>query len=222
MSDSEFFEKLKSVETILAKRQGLKRGWLTYTELVRLLPSFSIARQILNASVVLALSYAAGVITIATGFFLASQVPGTSLSLTRSSKLQQISTNSGGSSSGQLNTATSDLGGDGNDLDPETELDYLLEDVNESINRYEVVANCTAWTRKKTSWAIPILYLNKLLQSKCKHGLKIGIHNGAMLTNYLDDTGGKKKSENLTQLLVDLGPKTAPSFLFPSLWFKYI
>lgn len=74
VSNQEFFEKLKSVEKVLAKRQGLARGWLTYTELINFIPTLALAKQILNYSTVLALSYTASVMTIAGAFFLASNI----------------------------------------------------------------------------------------------------------------------------------------------------
>lgn len=74
VSNHEFFEKLKSVEKVLAKRQGLSRGWLTYTELINFLPTMTLAKQILNYSTVIALSYTASVMTIAGAFFLASNI----------------------------------------------------------------------------------------------------------------------------------------------------
>lgn len=74
VSNHEFFEKLKSVEKVLAKRQGLARGWLTYTELINFLPTMTLAKQILNYSTVIALSYTASVMTIAGAFFIASNV----------------------------------------------------------------------------------------------------------------------------------------------------
>ncbi|XP_032592617.1 protein CNPPD1 isoform X2 [Drosophila grimshawi] len=77
ISNEQFFEKLTSVERTLAEREGLRRGWLTYSELMQLLPDFTIMRFLLNNLAVLALSYAASVFTIAGAFFIASQVPGT-------------------------------------------------------------------------------------------------------------------------------------------------
>lgn len=74
VSNQEFFEKLKSVEKVLAKRQGLARGWLTYTELINFIPTLALAKQIINYSTVLALSYTASVMTIAGAFFLASNI----------------------------------------------------------------------------------------------------------------------------------------------------
>lgn len=74
VSNHEFFEKLKSVEKVLAKRQGLIRGWLTYTELINFLPTMTLAKQILNYSTVIALSYTASVMTIAGAFFIASNI----------------------------------------------------------------------------------------------------------------------------------------------------
>ncbi|XP_058121222.1 uncharacterized protein LOC131288385 [Anopheles ziemanni] len=74
VSKHDFFEKLKSVEKVLAKRQGLTRGWLTYTELINFLPSFAMAKQLIHYSTVLALSYTASVMTIAGAFLLASNL----------------------------------------------------------------------------------------------------------------------------------------------------
>ncbi|XP_067621443.1 protein CNPPD1 [Eurosta solidaginis] len=79
ISNVNFFEKLSSIEKQLARREGLRRGWLTYTELMQMLPSFTLAKFILNNIAVMAVSYAASVITIAGAFFLASQIPGTVL-----------------------------------------------------------------------------------------------------------------------------------------------
>lgn len=77
ISNEQFFEKLSSVERTLAQREGLRRGWLTYSELMQLLPSFTLMKFLLNNLAVLALSYAASVFTIAGAFFIASQLPGT-------------------------------------------------------------------------------------------------------------------------------------------------
>ncbi|KAH8377516.1 hypothetical protein KR093_005789, partial [Drosophila rubida] len=77
ISNEQFFEKLSSVERTLAQREGLRRGWLTYSELMQLLPDFTLMSFVLNNFAMLALSYAASVITIAGAFFIASQVPGT-------------------------------------------------------------------------------------------------------------------------------------------------
>ncbi|XP_053676429.1 uncharacterized protein LOC128726637 [Anopheles nili] len=74
VSKHDFFEKLKCVEKVLAKRQGLTRGWLTYTELINFLPSFAMAKQLIHYSTVLALSYTASVMTIAGAFLLASNL----------------------------------------------------------------------------------------------------------------------------------------------------
>ncbi|XP_049533383.1 protein CNPPD1 isoform X1 [Anopheles darlingi] len=74
VSKNDFFAKLKSVEKVLAKRQGLSRGWLTYTELINFLPSFAIAKQLIQYSTIMALSYTASVMTIAGAFLLASNL----------------------------------------------------------------------------------------------------------------------------------------------------
>lgn len=70
---------MEQVERTLAKREGLKRGWLTYTELMNFLPSFTVAKFILSNFTVMAASYCATVMTIAGAFFIVSQIPGLSL-----------------------------------------------------------------------------------------------------------------------------------------------
>ncbi|XP_016960980.1 protein CNPPD1 isoform X2 [Drosophila biarmipes] len=77
ISSELFFDKLKNIERSLAKRQGLRRGWLTYSELSQMMPSLAWTKFLLNSISVLAMSYAASVITVAGAFFIASQVPGT-------------------------------------------------------------------------------------------------------------------------------------------------
>lgn len=63
----------------MARREGLRRGWLTYGELIQMLPPFTLAKFLLNNITIIAVSYAASVITIAGALFLAAHVPGTSL-----------------------------------------------------------------------------------------------------------------------------------------------
>ncbi|XP_043661766.1 protein CNPPD1 isoform X2 [Drosophila teissieri] len=77
ISNELFFDKLKNVERTLAEQQGLRRGWLTYSELVHLLPSIGWMKFLVNSLSVLTLSYAASIITVAGAFFIASHVPGT-------------------------------------------------------------------------------------------------------------------------------------------------
>lgn len=79
VSNEEFFRKLFTIETILATNQGLHRGWFTYVELNHLLPPIAIVKSLIQYTLILAMSYAAFVTTIAGSIFLASQVPGTSL-----------------------------------------------------------------------------------------------------------------------------------------------
>ena len=73
----------------MARREGLRRGWLTYGELIQMLPPFALAKFLLNNITIIAVSYAASVITIAGALFLAAHVPGTSLHRQRT----QLATN---------------------------------------------------------------------------------------------------------------------------------
>lgn len=103
------------------------------------MPTLAIAKQLLSYSAVLALSYCAGVITIASGFFFASQVPGTSLN-----KCTKTSMDSSVASSRLHTTAPGirhrhDIDSnvlDGDDIETEL-LDHLTDEVNESVGRYE-------------------------------------------------------------------------------------
>uniref|UniRef100_A0A1Q3FCC8 Protein CNPPD1 n=1 Tax=Culex tarsalis TaxID=7177 RepID=A0A1Q3FCC8_CULTA len=111
VSNHEFFEKLKSVERVLAKRQGLARGWLTYTELINFIPTLALAKQILNYSTVLALSYTASVMTIAGAFFLASNinVPGNVLFRGAATSAQPSTATTGMSDLGQPQNCSTGL-----------------------------------------------------------------------------------------------------------------
>lgn len=128
VSNQEFFEKLKSVERVLAKRQGTARGWLTYTELINFIPTMTLAKQILNYSAVIALSYTASVMTIAGAFFLASNinVPGNVLfrgtqPSTTAPSSESVSSSGIGEASGQNCTLA--------DLHPSSSIDSSVDEL---------------------------------------------------------------------------------------------
>lgn len=75
VSQDEFYEKLKSIERLLAMKEGLTRNWLTYTELEILMPTLETAKQILNYSTIIMFSYACSVLTIALSCVIASSIP---------------------------------------------------------------------------------------------------------------------------------------------------
>lgn len=79
VSNEEFFEKVASIETKLARRQGLARGWFTYMELDSLLPSIKITKSFLHFTFIIGISYTAFVATIVASVFLVSQIPGSYL-----------------------------------------------------------------------------------------------------------------------------------------------
>jgi hypothetical protein len=72
---NEFYEKLKTVERLLAQKEGLSRGWFTYTELEMLMPSLEIAKQILNYTTILMFSYACSIATIALSSIILASIP---------------------------------------------------------------------------------------------------------------------------------------------------
>jgi len=75
VSDHEFYEKLKTVERLLAMKEGLSRGWYTYTELELLMPSIEIAKRILNYTTMLMFSYACVIATIALSSVIVASIP---------------------------------------------------------------------------------------------------------------------------------------------------
>ena len=82
VNQNEFYEKLKTVERLLAMKEGLSRGWFTYTELEMLMPTIDIAKRILNYTTILMFSYACSIATIAlSSVILASIPPTTDLAL---------------------------------------------------------------------------------------------------------------------------------------------
>lgn len=75
VSKNEFYEKLKTVERLLAMKEGLSRGWFTYTELEMLMPSLEIAKRILNYTTILMFSYACSIATIALSSIILASIP---------------------------------------------------------------------------------------------------------------------------------------------------
>lgn len=82
VSDNDFYEKLNAIEEVLAKRQGLHRGWFTYMELYKLLPALDMTKSLLQFYVILGLTYAAFFAIILGSVNLVSQIPGSYLSKT--------------------------------------------------------------------------------------------------------------------------------------------
>lgn len=79
VSREQFFKKVKSLEIVLARQQGLKRGFFTYLEMNSVLPSVDSVTQIIQAAIVLSFSYTVFVATMVASVFIVSQIPGTCL-----------------------------------------------------------------------------------------------------------------------------------------------
>lgn len=75
VSDNEFHEKLKTVERLLAQKEGLTRNFFTYTELEMLMPTIDIAKQILHYATVLMFTYACSIMTIALSSIILTSIP---------------------------------------------------------------------------------------------------------------------------------------------------
>lgn len=92
VSNEEFFEKVKSLEIILARRQGISRGFFTYLELSSVMPSVQITTEFIQSILVLGLSYTVFVATMVASVFLVSQIPGTYLNVSSRTNTSQSPT----------------------------------------------------------------------------------------------------------------------------------
>lgn len=143
VSNDEFFAKVKSLEIILARRQGIKRGFLTYVELQMLLPSVQIVKQFMQMTLVLGMSYTVFVATMAASVLLVSQIPGTYLHSSQAS-VEKSTTNSSLQQPINVNDAivmlpmTTETNSDSNDTDLSVilaNLDIPNETSNQSVRR---------------------------------------------------------------------------------------
>jgi hypothetical protein len=75
VSQNEFYEKLRTVERLLAMKEGLSRNWFTYTEIEMLMPTLEIAKKILNYTTILMFSYVCSVLTIALSCIIVTSIP---------------------------------------------------------------------------------------------------------------------------------------------------
>lgn len=194
VSNQVFFEKLKSIECILAKRQGLKRGWLTYTELANLIPSIAIAKAFLQYSALFTVSYAASVVTIAGALFFASQVPGPALY--RSAKSSDTSVSNSADQSidtglpghdvhngtTTLRTTVQLQSSPGCPLDT---LDEAFERLNETFDDHTIpIVTGNKPTESRTTSSIVIA-----MPEAAAFGQSIGIKTGVNLRSFLLDDG---------------------------------
>lgn len=79
VSREQFFEKVKSLEMILARQQGSKHGFFTYLEMNSVMPSVDSVTQFIQTTIILGFSYTVFVATMVASVFLVSQIPGTCL-----------------------------------------------------------------------------------------------------------------------------------------------
>lgn len=75
VSENEFYEKLKTVERLLALKEGLSRGWFTYSELEKLMPSLEIVKIILNYSTIVMFSFVCSIATLALSSVILASIP---------------------------------------------------------------------------------------------------------------------------------------------------
>lgn len=200
VSNKDFFEKLKFVETEIAKREGLERGWLTYTELSNLMPSLAIAKAFLQHATVFAVSYAASVVTIAGAFFLASQVPGTPLhscNVSRSETLKlNVTTPSDriivNETTHRSNLARNDSNDDVVSSDCCSMNDALF---NERLNSDLLMDNDTTQSSTSSSKNKTIFIAPDVVNISSKVNFVsdsyVGFQSGVNLRNFLDDNESK-------------------------------
>lgn len=187
VSNKEFFEKLKFVEMEIAKRQGLERGWLTYTELSNLMPTLAIAKAFLQHATIFAVSYAASVVTIAGAFFLASKVPGTAL---YSSLAKSDGTNINVNNDRVIINETIHDTNNG----MVNECCVMDDDLFERLSS-NVMENGTNGTEQPNSVRNEINFVAPDVVNISKANLisnsYVGFQSGVNLRNYLDDNGEK-------------------------------
>lgn len=153
VSNEEFYEQVQNLETLLARRQGMTRGWFTYVELNSLLPSIQIAKHFLQTTLILGLSYTAFVATMVASVFLVSQIPGTYLNTSSN-------TNKNINDVAPMNSNSSTQPMDSNDtlishslstsiLNSEMEmlniLDLIVDRLNDTSERNEQTNSKTPW-----------------------------------------------------------------------------
>lgn len=208
VSNKDFFEKLKFVEIEIAKRQGLERGWLTYTELSNLMPSLVIAKAFLQHATIFAISYAASVVTIAGAFFLASKVPGTAL-YSNLPKTETMKLNVSVNDHVIVNEArhSSHLLDKDNDIASECcEIDEsLFERLNSDLLENATVSEQPPVENKITFTAPDVVNISKLNFVSNSY---VGFQSGVNLRNFLDDNGNKW---NETDYLTDINRVTDES-----------
>lgn len=137
VSNEEFFRKFYSLEMILARKQGLHRGWFTYMELNHLLPSITIVKSFIQYTLVLAMGYAAFVATIAGSILLVSQVPGTSLYASTHSPTATATAGAASSTSVQTGSTTDSSNSIHGKTEPPTMADEIAElalDIDEQLS----------------------------------------------------------------------------------------
>ncbi|XP_020809330.1 protein CNPPD1-like [Drosophila serrata] len=171
ISNEDFFAKLNSVEKTLAEREGLRRGWLTYSELIQLLPSFEWTKFLANSFSVLALSYAASVITLASAFFIASQVPGTMWHRRPSTASPSVTTLTLGDAAGTSTASTSSQPGSANNFDNVSDVScnesWHALNVEEELLKHErvyctqAIPNETEYTHRIFQFSVPYLPLRR-------------------------------------------------------------
>lgn len=85
VSQNEFYGTLKTVEKLLAMKEGLARGSsFTYHELELLMPSLETVKLILNYTTILMFSYACGIAAIAFSSALLASIPAASILVSKS------------------------------------------------------------------------------------------------------------------------------------------
>ncbi|KAI4460921.1 hypothetical protein MML48_5g00016751 [Holotrichia oblita] len=82
VSETTFWKKLSHLEQIIAKKEGINRGWFTYTELNTVLTAvdaYHLYQYIMYLATVLLAAYTAGILTIIGSVLIVSQLPGNCL-----------------------------------------------------------------------------------------------------------------------------------------------
>ncbi|KAG5684362.1 hypothetical protein PVAND_013597 [Polypedilum vanderplanki] len=75
VSQNEFYEKLKTVEKLLALKEGLVRNSFTYAEMNLLAPTMELAKLIFHYTTILMFTYVCSIMTIALSSIILTSIP---------------------------------------------------------------------------------------------------------------------------------------------------
>lgn len=203
VSNEDFYEKVKTLEVILARRQGTARGFFTYMELNSvLMPSVQITKEFIQSILVLGLSYTVFIATMVASVFLVSQIPGTYLNASSRTNASHSSADvSLGNSNSQHQVKTNGFSPAPEQIESldntrESEISVLinsgfdrLKETSETVNTTERPNTTTNWTPSIFSSWFSLLKIHSIqwpvIQNSCDNDLDGNLFCNSSLCNDL-------------------------------------